>query len=79
MSRMLKASCGFGRDRCSVIAGRRAGRARAKNRFARPGADHRPGRDQKCTSMGFKTSAAVVDRGGNLIVLLHGDGADLHQ
>jgi uncharacterized protein GlcG (DUF336 family) len=33
---------------------------------------------EKCTSMGFKTSAAVVDRGGNLIVLLHGDGAGLH-
>ena len=33
---------------------------------------------EKCTSMGFKASAAVVDRGGNLIVLLHGDGAGLH-
>ena len=33
---------------------------------------------EKCASMGFKTSAAVVDRGGNLIVLLHGDGAGLH-
>jgi len=33
---------------------------------------------EKCTSMGFKTSAAVVDRGGNLIVLLHSDGAGLH-
>ena len=33
---------------------------------------------EQCQSMGFKVAAAVVDRGGNLIVLLHGDGAGLH-
>ena len=32
----------------------------------------------KCSSLGYKATAAVVDRGGNLIVLLHGDGAGLH-
>jgi uncharacterized protein GlcG (DUF336 family) len=32
----------------------------------------------KCESMGFKVSAAVVDRGGAVIVMLHGDGAGLH-
>src|SRR5690348_2513371 len=32
----------------------------------------------KCESMGFKVSAAVVDRGGAIIVMLHGDGAGLH-
>jgi len=32
----------------------------------------------KCISLGFKVSAAVVDRGGNTIVMLHGDGAGLH-
>jgi uncharacterized protein GlcG (DUF336 family) len=33
---------------------------------------------EKCISMGFKVSAAVVDRGGNTVVVLHGDGAGLH-
>src|SRR4029077_20997842 len=33
---------------------------------------------EKCISLGFKVSAAVVDRGGNTIVMLHGDGAGLH-
>jgi uncharacterized protein GlcG (DUF336 family) len=33
---------------------------------------------EKCISMGFKVSAAVVDRGGNVVVILHGDGAGLH-
>jgi len=32
----------------------------------------------KCESMGFKVSAAVVDRGGAIVVMLHGDGAGLH-
>jgi len=32
----------------------------------------------KCESMGFKVSAAVVDRGGAVVVMLHGDGAGLH-
>ncbi|HEY1473983.1 MAG TPA: heme-binding protein [Pseudolabrys sp.] len=32
----------------------------------------------QCESMGFKVSAAVVDRGGLAIVVLHGDGAGLH-
>jgi uncharacterized protein GlcG (DUF336 family) len=31
-----------------------------------------------CEGMGYKVSAAVVDRGGALIVMLHGDGAGLH-
>jgi uncharacterized protein GlcG (DUF336 family) len=31
-----------------------------------------------CEGMGFKVSAAVVDRGGALIVLLRGDGSGLH-
>jgi uncharacterized protein GlcG (DUF336 family) len=31
-----------------------------------------------CEGMGFKVSAAVVDRGGGLIVLLRGDGSGLH-
>ena len=34
---------------------------------------------KQCKSMGFKVSAAVVDRGGHVVVLLqHGDGAGLH-
>jgi uncharacterized protein GlcG (DUF336 family) len=33
---------------------------------------------EKCTSLGFKVSAAVVDRGGQTIVLLRTDGAGLH-
>ena len=33
----------------------------------------------KCISLGFKVSAAVVDRGGNIVVILHGDGAGLHS
>jgi len=32
----------------------------------------------QCESMGFKVSAAVVDRGGLTIVMLRGDGAGLH-
>lgn len=32
----------------------------------------------KCESMGFKVSAAVVDRGGQTIVMLKGDGSGLH-
>ena len=32
----------------------------------------------QCESMGFKVAAAVVDRGGQTIVLLRGDGAGLH-
>ena len=32
----------------------------------------------QCESMGFKVSAAVVDKGGLLIVMLRGDGAGLH-
>ncbi len=31
-----------------------------------------------CEGVGNKVSAAVVDRGGALIVMLHGDGAGLH-
>ena len=31
----------------------------------------------QCKSMGFKVTAAVVDRGGQVIVMLHGDGAGL--
>jgi uncharacterized protein GlcG (DUF336 family) len=31
-----------------------------------------------CAGIGYKVSAAVVDRGGALIVMLHGDGAGLH-
>jgi uncharacterized protein GlcG (DUF336 family) len=33
---------------------------------------------QKCESMGFKVAAAVVDRGGQTIVMLRGDAAGLH-
>ena len=33
---------------------------------------------EKCTSLGFKVSAAVVDRGGQTIVMLRTDGAGLH-
>jgi uncharacterized protein GlcG (DUF336 family) len=33
---------------------------------------------EKCISLGFKVSAAVVDRGGNVVVIIHGDGAGLH-
>jgi uncharacterized protein GlcG (DUF336 family) len=32
----------------------------------------------QCESMGFKVSAAVVDRAGLTIVMLRGDGAGLH-
>ena len=32
----------------------------------------------KCESMGFKVSAAVVDRGGQTIVMLKGDGSGLN-
>lgn len=32
----------------------------------------------QCESMGFKVSVAVVDRGGMVLVTLHGDGAGLH-
>ena len=32
----------------------------------------------QCESMGFRVSAAVVDRGGLTIVMLRGDGAGLH-
>jgi len=32
----------------------------------------------QCQSMGFKVAVAVVDRGGQMIVLLRGDGAGLH-
>ena len=32
----------------------------------------------KCESMGFKVSAAVVDRSGQTIVMLKGDGSGLH-
>ncbi|HEX5212820.1 MAG TPA: heme-binding protein [Pseudolabrys sp.] len=32
----------------------------------------------QCQSMGFKVSVAVVDRGGMVLVALHGDGAGLH-
>jgi uncharacterized protein GlcG (DUF336 family) len=32
----------------------------------------------KCESMGFKVSAAVVDRGGQTVVMLKGDGSGLH-
>jgi uncharacterized protein GlcG (DUF336 family) len=31
-----------------------------------------------CEGMGFKVSAAVLDRGGAILVMLHGDGAGLH-
>ena len=33
---------------------------------------------EQCQSMGFKVAVAVVDRGGQMIVLLRGDGAGLH-
>lgn len=33
---------------------------------------------EKCQNMGYKVSAAVVDRGGQTIVLLRGDDAGLH-
>jgi uncharacterized protein GlcG (DUF336 family) len=33
---------------------------------------------EQCQSMGFKVAVAVVDRGGQTIVLLRGDGAGLH-
>jgi uncharacterized protein GlcG (DUF336 family) len=33
---------------------------------------------EKCESLGFKASVAVVDRAGLLIVMLRGDGAGLH-
>ena len=33
---------------------------------------------QKCESLGFKVSAAVVDRAGLTLVMLRGDGAGLH-
>ncbi|MGA2567358.1 MAG: heme-binding protein [Pseudolabrys sp.] len=32
----------------------------------------------RCQSMGFKVSVSVVDRGGLVLVTLHGDGAGLH-
>jgi uncharacterized protein GlcG (DUF336 family) len=32
----------------------------------------------QCQSMGFKVAVAVIDRGGQTIVMLHGDGAGLH-
>ena len=33
---------------------------------------------EKCQSLGFKVSAAVVDRAGLTLVVLRGDGAGLH-
>lgn len=33
---------------------------------------------EKCQSMGYKAAVAVVDRGGQTIVMLRGDGAGLH-
>jgi uncharacterized protein GlcG (DUF336 family) len=33
---------------------------------------------EKCVSMGFKVSVAVIDRAGHPIVTLRGDGAGLH-
>jgi uncharacterized protein GlcG (DUF336 family) len=33
---------------------------------------------EKCVSMGFKVSVAVIDRAGHSIVALRGDGAGLH-
>jgi uncharacterized protein GlcG (DUF336 family) len=33
---------------------------------------------EQCQSMGFKVAVAVVDRGGQTIVMLRGDGAGLH-
>jgi hypothetical protein len=33
---------------------------------------------EKCQSMGFKVAVAVVDRGGQTIVMLRDDGAGLH-
>ena len=33
---------------------------------------------EQCQSMGFKVAVAVLDRGGQMIVLLRGDGAGLH-
>ncbi|HZQ12623.1 MAG TPA: heme-binding protein [Pseudolabrys sp.] len=33
---------------------------------------------EKCQSMGYKVAAAVVERGGQTIVMLRGDGAGLH-
>ena len=33
---------------------------------------------EQCQSMGFKVAVAVIDRGGQMIVLLRGDGAGLH-
>ena len=32
----------------------------------------------QCQSMGFKVAVAVIDRGGQTIVMLRGDGAGLH-
>ena len=32
----------------------------------------------QCQSMGFKVAVAVVDRGGQTIVMMRGDGAGLH-
>jgi uncharacterized protein GlcG (DUF336 family) len=32
----------------------------------------------QCQSMGFKVAVSVVDRGGMVVVTLHGDGAGLH-
>jgi uncharacterized protein GlcG (DUF336 family) len=33
---------------------------------------------EKCQSMGYKVAVAVVDRGGQTIAMLRGDGAGLH-
>jgi uncharacterized protein GlcG (DUF336 family) len=33
---------------------------------------------EQCQSMGYKVAVAVVDRGGQAIVMLRGDGAGLH-
>jgi uncharacterized protein GlcG (DUF336 family) len=33
---------------------------------------------EQCQSMGFKVAVAVLDRGGQAIVMLRGDGAGLH-
>ena len=32
----------------------------------------------KCISLGFKVAVSVVDRGGMVLVTIHGDGAGLH-
>ena len=79
MSPIVKGFAGLVRCRRAVVAGRRAGRAhrRRTSRLALAQTIAQAALEQ-CQSMGYKVAVTVVDRGGQAIVMLRGDGAGLH-